>query len=445
MNGFAAKHGFFKGDMCGMKFKNWYEKRGMRFVFKRGSALMNRYGFTPSRTYQRVNNSLATMAKFDCSPTFFVPAVVVQRNLPFILSLQERGCEIGVHGYNHVDLRSYPPEDSSNQLLRAAEALRSSGIDVHGFRCPYLSSSDALIQSLPQGVFKYSSNRAIEWSHHQPRYPGESLLFHKIENFYQPVHAEETLCLPWQVNGMVEIPAWVPDDLQLHDGLGYSINHITRIWLDTLHLTHQRGELFNLMFHPELAAYCDVPFHSLLQQTRSLHPSVWITRLHELAAWWRERNDFGVDIGFRQGGASLEFRCSERATLLFRGFSPHVKSVRWNEVYNRALSYNFSLDSQRLPFVGLPPDSPEWITTSLSRMGYILLTGEEALRCYLFLDKTSLSEFHQPVELINYIEGLEIPMLRFWPWPDGNRSALCITGDLDALSLIDYATRLFVH
>ena len=34
------------------------------------------------------------------------------------------------------------------------------------------------------------------------------------------------------------------------------------------------------------------------------------------------------------------------------------------------------------------------------------------------------------------------PVIRLWPWPNGMRSALCITGDLDALSLLDYAARL---
>lgn len=428
-----------------MEFRKWYKKRGLRFILKRGSALLDRYGFTPSRTSARIKESLAAMAKFDCSPTFFVPAVVVKRNLPFIRSLQEHGCEIGVHGYNHVDLRSYSPENASGQLLHAAEVLRSSGIEVHGFRCPYLSASDELIHTLPDGIFEYSSNKAIEWPHRQPRNPGDSLLFNTIEKFYQPADAEESLSLPWVKNGLVELPPCVPDDLQLHDGLGYSLEQISRIWLDTLHLTHKRGELFNLMFHPELAAYFEAPFHALLQEARSLQPLVWITRLREVCAWWQEREKFGVEIGFRQGGSLLDFCCTERATLLFRGFDPHVRAARWNEIYSRALSRHIHLDGPRLPFIGLPADAPEWAVLSLRRMGYILLTGEQGLRCSLYLDRTSLQLFNQPVELVAYIENLDVPMIRFWPWPDGMRSALCVTGDLDALSLFDYVTRLFIQ
>jgi hypothetical protein len=75
-------------------------------------------------------------------------------------------------------------------------------------------------------------------------------------------------------------------------------------------------------------------------------------------------------------------------------------------------------------------------------MGYILEMGENAHYCSLYLDESCTSKFENPVDFVAYIESVRAPLLRFWPWPDGMRSALCITGDLDALSLIDYAYRL---
>jgi len=119
-----------------MQLKKWYQKRGLRFSLKRGSALLSRYGISSARATTRVEDCMTLLAKFGCSPTFFVPAVVACRNLPFIHSLQDHGCEIGIHGYNHVDLKAYSPEDASRQLLRALEVFQSSGIEVHGFRCP---------------------------------------------------------------------------------------------------------------------------------------------------------------------------------------------------------------------------------------------------------------------------------------------------------------------
>lgn len=428
-----------------MEFKKWYQKRGIRFIYKRGSILLHRYGFSSTKAAARIESCLNALMKFKCAPTFFVPAIVVQRNLPFIHFLQKQGCEIGVHGYNHVDLNTYLPEDASRQLLRAVEVLQSSGIEVHGFRCPYLSASDALIRAISPGIFKYSSNKAVEWPYKLRRNNGTTLLFNTIEKFYQPADAEGFLCLPYEKDGMVELPACVPDDLQLHDGLGYPLDEISQVWLDTLQQTHKRGELFNLMFHPELAVQMETPFQTVLQEARSLKPPVWVTRLRDVSEWWQEREKFDVDIRVRQGGYTLQFLCSPRATLLYRGFESEVQSVTWDDGYRRSLAHVILMEGYRLPFIGLPSDAPQWVVNDLPRMGYILIIGEEGLKCSLYLDKGCLNLFEQPVELIAYIESLNVPMIRYWPWPEGMRSALCITGDLDALSLVDYATRFFIN
>jgi len=47
-------------------------------------------------------------------------------------------------------------------LELAASAYERNGIDYRGFRCPYLSYGDRLLDLLPEGV-RYSSNKAIWW------------------------------------------------------------------------------------------------------------------------------------------------------------------------------------------------------------------------------------------------------------------------------------------
>lgn len=428
-----------------MRLKKWYQNRGLRFSLKRGSTLIRRYGFTSAMAIARVEDCVNALSQYNCSPTFFVPAIVARHNLRFIKSLQAKGCEIGVHGYNHVDIKAYTPEDGTSQLIRAKELLESNGIDIHGFRCPYLSASDALVQAISPGLFKYSSNKAVEWPHEQGHNRAGNLLFTTIGKFYQPVDAERFLCLPYMNNGLVELPIFVPDDLQLRDGLSYSLEQISKVWVDMLHQTYNRGEFCNLMFHTELAAYVAAPSTLVLREASSFEPKVWITRLREVCNWWLEREKFDVEITPRQGGCVLHFKNTPRATLLYRGFEPGVLSVGWYEVYSRLLTDNVPVEGPRLPFIGLPSDASDWVKQSLKRMGYIVLSGEEGLRCSLYLDKGCLRLFDQPVELIAYIESLNVPMIRYWPWPDGMRSVLCITGDLDALSLMDYASRLFVH
>ena len=77
----------------------------------------------------------------------------------------------------------------------------------------------------------------------------------------------------------------------------------------------------------------------------------------------------------------------------------------------------------------------------LSEQGYILDTSQESPGCSLFLESDSLNKFDNNLQLIEYIEQSHTPLVRFWRWPNKAKSALCITGDLDATSLIDYATR----
>jgi len=81
----------------------------------------------------------------------------------------------------------------------------------------------------------------------------------------------------------------------------------------------------------------------------------------------------------------------------------------------------------------------------LREQGYILDTGETATRCATYIDAATLAGLRSEVELIDYIEASPGPLVRYWRWPDAARSAMCVTGDLDALTLLDYASRLFVR
>ena len=79
----------------------------------------------------------------------------------------------------------------------------------------------------------------------------------------------------------------------------------------------------------------------------------------------------------------------------------------------------------------------------LKNQGYIVETGAAATECATFLGATELARAQDQIQLIELIESAAAPLVRFWRWPSHARSALCVTGDLDALSLTDYAARLF--
>jgi len=243
---------------------------------------------------------------------------------------------------------------------------------------------------------------------------------------------------------MIEIPICVPDDLQLHDGLELCSEDLTQVWIRFLEQTYNRGELFTLIFHTELASFYDNPFIELVKHARQCKPYVWIARLRDISDWWREKSKFEVKIITTSTGLQLSFLSTHRATILVRGLDIGETSEPWCGSYNLLKSPTLQVSAFPRPFIGLASDVPESTAKFLREQGYILDVGETSNQCGIYLDKQTLSKLENDIQLTNYIETFPSPLVRYWHWPNGAKSAMSITGDLDALSLMDYASRLFV-
>ncbi|HNR46639.1 MAG TPA: polysaccharide deacetylase family protein [Anaerolineaceae bacterium] len=427
-----------------MDVKSWFKKRGLKFILQRGRSLLDGYGLTAARSMRRVSVLMDLFDVFGCHPTFAVPGQVADRHPAFILDLQARGAEIAVHSYHHIDLNSIPPEAASQELQRAADCFEQLGLTAHGFRCPYLSCSSNLLQALPPGLFAYSSNRAVRWSlpFTDDAANPDQHVFETINRFYAPLSAANISCLPWLESGLVEIPVSIPDDLQMHQGLGYTALGVSQAWIDILRRTHARGEVFTLMFHPELAAFCAEPLVALLEAARELRPGVWITRLQDVAAWWRQKSTLRPQIVEETDTSiTLNLPAASGALWVERGLDRPVAAF-WDSGYTRLTAGLNYLPANPRPFIGLPPDISPAIKNSLQNQGYLLDQTETAPRCAIYLDSATLNTFTDENAIGAKIERMPGPVIRLWPWPNGMRSALCITGDLDALSLLDYAARL---
>jgi peptidoglycan/xylan/chitin deacetylase (PgdA/CDA1 family) len=388
------------------------------------------------------------LAEHGCAPTFPTPGRVVERHAPFFRDLQSAGVEITVHSYDHVDLRDYSLDQAAQQLLKAADAFDRHQIEFCGFRCPYLGWSEDVLDVLPPGVFVYSSNKAIDWDTAPAGVgggegPASSAV---LERLYQPASALDIVCTPWTYpSGIIEIPVCLPDDLELLDNLGLGPDGVTEAWGEILRQTHLRGELFVLMFHPELAWRCREPFAQLLGRAQKLGPHVWLARLCEIAGWWQESARFSVRPTHTVEGLQLDFDCTDRATILVKGLNLDASVTVWDGAYSRLRARRLEVPAQPRPFVGLPADAPERIVSFLREQGYILDTGDTAPLCATYLDTNTLAGLDSDVALIEAIEVSPGPLVRYWRWPDGAKSALCISGDLDALTLLDYADRLFAR
>jgi hypothetical protein len=352
-----------------------------------------------------------------------------------------------VHAFDHVDLSTYPPEQGSKQLKRAADTFDRQGIERHGFRCPYLGCTDDLLDALPEGLFSYSSNQAIAWDTDLPEFDGKGnrAMREVLERVYKPLQARDAICVPWSRSHLVEIPVALPDDLTLHDGLQLGPQGLAEAWSQVLRATHSRGELFVLIFHPELADRCQDAFARLLTEAAQMTPGVWVARLSDIGQWWRQKAAFSVEVTGDETGLHLSFSCSDRATILVRGVAMDGSEPQWDGKYQQLQVRVLQTPADPRPFLGLPGDTAVDTVNFLREQGYLLDLTESAPRCATYLEPARLSGLTSQVELVNFIEGTTGPLIRYWRWPDGAKSCLSVTGDLDALTLLDYAARLFVR
>jgi hypothetical protein len=78
----------------------------------------------------------------------------------------------------------------------------------------------------------------------------------------------------------------------------------------------------------------------------------------------------------------------------------------------------------------------------LRQQGYIVEVNHESHRYSCYFDQTEFAAKDER-SLLAQIEGTDRPLVRLGRWPNGARSALAITGDIDALTLWDYGLRFF--
>ncbi|HZI88119.1 MAG TPA: XrtA system polysaccharide deacetylase [Pyrinomonadaceae bacterium] len=102
--------------------------------------------------------------RHNTKATFFVLGWVAERIPELIKELDDRGHEIGVHGYNHLLLTEISPEEFDEDLGRGLEAISQCGVKSRplGFRAPSFTMVKATkewaLPILEKHQFKYDSS-----------------------------------------------------------------------------------------------------------------------------------------------------------------------------------------------------------------------------------------------------------------------------------------------
>jgi hypothetical protein len=410
---------------------------GLRAVHRAGT-ICTRYGVTPGKMERRVSTVMDLLEAFDGRATLPVTAATVERHPEALPRYAELGIEFAVHGYFHVDHKQLSLSEQVEQLDRARVLLTREGLTAAGFRAPYLRWSPATMDALGETGFAYDSSQAVHW-------PLDDTVvtdpYRRALDFYDSFSAAARPALPSLQGDLVQIPYCLPDDEAVVERLRLSPDRVAEEWLGIFRSIHERGELFTLAVHPERIDHCLEGISAVLRAASSTWPGVWFARLDDVARWWRARTDASVEIIPFDAGLRISVRGPSGVTILVRGLEVDGASDRDGR-YWRAPGTTVEVAGERRPFVGVHASSPPSVAAFLRQQGYIVEETRRAGDHSVFVERERFSA-EEELPLLDELERSEAPLVRLGRWPNGARSALCLTGDLDALTIWDYAMRVF--
>jgi hypothetical protein len=351
--------------------------------------------------------------------------------------------ELAIHGLHHLDYSYLSLENQLDHLHQARGIFQRLGISATGFRCPYLRWNEDTLTALKDCDFKYDSSQALAWDVVE-RVSTDA--YKRVLDFYHAQSAHDYPALPHLINGIVRIPYCLPDDEALVDRLHLSDESVmAEIWLSILESTYQAGELFTLGLHPERVFICQKALTAVLEKARSLSPKVWIARLDEIVDWFLAVGKSTYEIQHESGDLyHVRIDAPANATILIRSLEVINPTRPWMHAYRSLMTNKFTFRSSKRPVIGISPSSPVSVQQFLRHQGYLIEINSDRQIYSCYLDRTS---FHEEDErsLINELEREHTPLVRLSQWPDGARSGLAITGDVDAFTIWDYTRRFLAY
>ena len=188
--------------------------RGPSNLVKRSVQIATRFGPNPERMGGRFERFMDILDEFGIRPTFPITALPMSRNPKFAHRLIDRGAELAVHAWSHIDLSALDLAGQREHMGRAVELFRGCSVPFTGFRAPYLHWNEDTMRVVGEFQFRYSSNQTVWWDVIDPA-PLDADAREGLARgraFYRPMPASEFRVLPFRRDGFIEIPVSLPDD-----------------------------------------------------------------------------------------------------------------------------------------------------------------------------------------------------------------------------------------
>src|SRR5579885_213816 len=434
--------------------------KGVHNFARRLWTVFTRFGITERQTRKALHAIIDSLRAYNAAPTFFIPAVVLNRQPALIAEISRLGAEVGVHGYVHNDYRTLSAVEQYRQTARAISVFRRTHIPHQGFRNPYLGWTEESLHVFEALGFLYESNEAVIHDVVDlDRLPAVLRSgYEKSLALFQAISCSACSLRPHLEGKLLRTPTSIPDDELLFDRVLIDADEVGHTWSQIMQRVYDLGGLYTLNLHPERGLLCKQALGVLLSYASTRPLPVWKTRLQDIARWWEERRQFRMSITpVAPQRWRVEMSCTPRATLLARHLTVEDQAESaWFGADKRILfqAHSFVVCAERCPCIGLSPGTSEWVADFLHEQGYptrYCRQGDASLYA-LYLDIPDWSgasreqQREQRSRLIEQIEQLETPLLHFGCWPQGNRAALAISGDIDSVTIQDFFLRILeVH
>ena len=433
--------------------------KGAHNFVRRLRTVFTRFGFSERRTRRALYSIIDALKSCRSAPTFFIPAVVLHRHPGLINDIVQAGAEVGVHGYVHNDYRYLSEREQQAQTQQAVSVFKAVRIPYRGFRNPYLGWTEESLRVFTTCGFAYESNQAVlhDIIDIDALSPIIRSGYEKSMALFQATTCTTYALRPHFEGELLRIPISIPDDEMLFDRLRITEpDEVGSIWSTILQRVYTHGGLYTLNLHPERGILCREALGVLLSTAQSFPLSVWIARLEDIAQWWSERRSFEWHISPLEPHRWLvRATCTPRATLLSRHLTvEYARTEAWHAPEEVILAHRFTVQAETCPCLGLSSRTPQEVVDFLHEQGYPVQTysSEDSSSFALSIDMpeglgaTREERAQKCSELVERIESLDAPLLRFGCWPDGRRAALSVTGDIDSVTIQDFFLRILeVH
>ncbi len=419
-------------------------KGGLAFA-RRVGTIAQRFDVSPARVEGYLNEYLVTLGQFGANATFPITAVVLQRHPETIRRLAAAGVEFAVHGYIHTDHALLSAEEQYRQFSQALKVFAAERISVSGFRGPYLRYNNATVAVVEELGFDYISNETYAFDVVDlkafPKIARDG--FARAMRLYSARPASDSVVRPRMRGRLVEIPVSMPDDEILVDRLGIeSGSEMGKAWTRLLDLACQRGDIVTLQLHPERGEICREGLATVLRAARNKYPAVWLAQLRDVAAWWKRRIGFQLQVDPDGPG---RWRVSTKADPDATVWARNVTGATLTPWYGPFATIDqtvATVEATSRPIIGVSRRSED-ARRFLIEEGYAVAVVPDSTDCSLFIDRPSTLTPSDQARLLAEVQDANVPLVGIGRWPNRARAAMAVTGDIDALTLIDFFMRIW--